>query len=150
MSEILYRSARTEDWPAVRALLETCALPLAGAREELDGFELAVHADAGLVGCAALELYGGSGLLRSVAVAPECRGRMIASALVARLLDEARAEGLADITLFTTTAAEYFTRFGFHVIPREHAPEAVRASVEFREACPETATVMTRALVRAG
>ena len=108
MPELVYRSARAEDWPAVRALLEACDLPLAGVREELDGFELAVHADAGLVGCAALEFYGGSGLLRSVAVAPEWRGRWIASELVARLLDEARAEGLADVTLFTTTAAELF------------------------------------------
>ncbi len=146
MPELVYRAARAEDWPAVRALLETCDLPLAGAREALDSFELAVHAEAGVVGCAALDLNGGSGLLRSVAVAPEWRGRWIASALVKRLLDEARAEGLADVTLLTTTAADYFTRFGFHAIPREDAPEAVRASVEFREACPETATVMTRAL----
>lgn len=65
---------------------------------------------------------------------------------MAQLLESARAEGLADVTLLTTTAADYFTRFGFHVIPRESAPEAVRASVEFREACPETATVMIRAL----
>ncbi len=146
MPELVYRSARAEDWPAVRALLEACGLPLAGVREELDCFELAVHADAGVVGCAALEFYGGSGLLRSVAVAPEWRGRWIASELVARLLDEARAEGLADVTLFTTTAADYFTRFGFRVTRRADAPEAVRASIEFREACPETATVMTRTL----
>lgn len=146
MGALIYRSARADDWAAVEALLAACDLPLAGAREGLDGFELAVAEDGALVGCAALELYGGSGLLRSVAVAPEWRGRWIASALVARLLDEARAEGLADVTLFTTTAADYFTRFGFRVIPREDAPEAVRASVEFREACPETATVMTRAL----
>jgi N-acetylglutamate synthase-like GNAT family acetyltransferase len=146
MSALIYRPARADDWAAVEALLAACDLPLAGAREGLDDFELAVAEDGALAGCAALELYGGSGLLRSVAVAPEWRGRWIASALVARLLDEARAEGLADVTLFTTTAADYFTRFGFRVIPREDAPEAVRASVEFREACPETATVMTRAL----
>lgn len=71
MPKLVYGSASTDDWPAVRALLEACNLPLAGAREGLAGFRLARHADAGLVGCAALERYGRSGLLRSVAVAPE-------------------------------------------------------------------------------
>lgn len=57
----------------------------------------------------------------------------------------ARAEGLMDVTPLTTTAADYFTRYGILAIPREDAPEAVCAPVESREARPETATVMALA-----
>ncbi len=61
MPTIVHRQARAEDWPAVRALLEACDLPLAGAREALSAFWLMCHTDAGLVGCAALERYGRRG-----------------------------------------------------------------------------------------
>jgi N-acetylglutamate synthase-like GNAT family acetyltransferase len=145
--DIEIRSAREEDWPAVRALLEACELPLTGAHEALKGFWLAMSLDGVLVGCAALERHGRSGLLRSVAVSPEWRGRGVATALVASLLSEATNAGLADMTLLTTTAADFFPRFGFRMITREEAPEAMRASGEFREACPETASIMFRALI---
>jgi amino-acid N-acetyltransferase len=143
---ITYRTAQETDWHAIEALLQACDLPLTGAREALAGFVVARHGKE-LIGCAALETHGRSGLLRSLAVAPDWRGHGVASALTTWLLDHAGAEGLDDVTLLTTTAADYFTRFRFQVIPRGDAPEAARASVEFREACPDTATVMTLALV---
>ena len=146
MPTVNFSPARPEDWPDVLALLATCDLPLAGVDEALDGFIVARDAAGGLAGCAALERYGRSGLLRSVAVAEAWRGQGVAAALTARLLAAARATGITDVTLLTTTAADYFTRYGFAAIPREEAPEPVRASVEFREACPDTATIMTRAL----
>lgn len=138
--------ARSEDWPDVRALLLECELPLAGVDETLDGFVVARDEQAKLVACAALERYGRSGLLRSVAVAPARRGEHIVADLISLLIDQAYHDGLRDITLLTTTAAGYFSRYGFHAIPRDDAPAAIRASVEFREACPDTATVMTRTL----
>lgn len=147
------RRARPSDWAEVAALLEAAGLPLAGAREHLGDFILAERAGADLLGCVAVERYlaaedgaRGSGLLRSLAVADEARGRGIGGRLIRQALAAAREAGLADLTLLTTTAADYFPRFGFHVIPRDEAPAPIRDSLEFREACPDTAIVMTRAL----
>ena len=146
MSTFTIRQARASDWPAVRALLAGANLPLAGLNEKLAGFAVARDSEAGVIGCAALERYGRSALLRSVAVVETWRGQGVAGRLTQRLLDEARAAGMTNITLLTTTAADYFPRYGFRAIPRDEAPAAVRASVEFRDACPDTATVMTRTL----
>ena len=158
MSGVRLREAQPGDWLAVESLLADAELPLAGAREHLRDFIVAEGAAATLLGCAALEQYAGdpagvtagaarvSGLLRSLAVAPAARGLGLGASLVESLLSAARAQGLADVTLLTTTAADYFPRFGFRQIAREAAPLAVRESIEFREACPESAVVMTLAL----
>ncbi|HEX8995523.1 MAG TPA: arsenic resistance N-acetyltransferase ArsN2 [Ktedonobacterales bacterium] len=151
-SSVTLRAAQVSDWLAIAALLADADLPLAGAREHLDDFIVAEGAGGTALGCAALERYpaaagaGASGLLRSLAVAPDAHGLGLGTLLVQRVLDTARAAGLADVTLLTTTAANYFPRFDFRVIPRDEAPTPVRDSLEFREACPDSATVMTRAI----
>ena len=58
-------------------------------------------------------------------------------------LDWARDHGLHALYLLTTTAGDYFPRFGFTEANRDAAPEAVRRSREFSEACPSTALFMT-------
>jgi N-acetylglutamate synthase-like GNAT family acetyltransferase len=146
MSEqIVYEDAAAEDWPAIEALLVACELPLEGAKEAPPSVVVA-QLDNEVIGCAALEKYGASGLLRSVAVTLAWRGQGVAREMTARLLDAAHVAGLTDVTLLTTTAVDYFPRLSFATVARKAAPEAVRASVEFRDACPASATVMTRAL----
>ena len=139
------RSADPADWDRVADLLMTCGLPLAGARENLASFLLAER-DGILVGCAGVERYGSTGLLRSVAVAPAERGYGTGAALVSRCIVEARRAGLDTLVLLTTNAPEYFPRFGFMTVERSAVPEAVRASQEFRGACPASATVMVAIL----
>lgn len=146
MSTFTIRQARPEDWSDVRALLLACALPLAGVDETLAGFFVTRDEQGMLLACAALQRYGRSGLLRSVAATPARRGEHLVSDLIRLLMERAASEGLTDITLLTTTAAGYFPRYGFRAIPRDDAPAAIRASVEFRDVCPDTATVMTLAL----
>jgi amino-acid N-acetyltransferase len=147
------RRATPDDWAAVAALLEAAGLPLAGAHEHLGDFIVAERADAALLGCVAVERYPAaegaaraSGLLRSLAVASTARGLGLGARLVRQALATAREAELADVTLLTTTAADYFPRFGFRAITRDEAPLPIRDSLEFREACPDTATVMTLAL----
>lgn len=135
------RRATSGDWIAIRALLETAQLPLEGAQEHIGNFLVAVNGNA-IVACAGFEDYGGSILLRSVAVAPASRGSGTGAAIVAAVLDAARQCGARYAVLLTTTAADYFARRGFRVISREQAPEAVQQSAEFRGACPASATVM--------
>jgi N-acetylglutamate synthase-like GNAT family acetyltransferase len=53
------------------------------------------------------------------------------------------------VYLLTTTAESYFPRFGFVTVPRAAVPEGVRTSIEFRSACPSTATAMRMTFVPA-
>jgi len=58
-------------------------------------------------------------------------------------IDWAQRRGLRSLYLLTTTAGDYFPRFGFTHADRETAPIAVRQSREFAESCPSTALFMT-------
>jgi amino-acid N-acetyltransferase len=140
-AHIVIRPAAASDWPAIRALLDAAALPLDGARESLADFIVAQQAGT-VVGCAGLERHGDAALLRSCAVDAGLRGGGIGSALTARAIDRARQTGLHQLVLLTTTAADFFARFGFMRIARGDAPESLRASAEFQHACPASAVVM--------
>ena len=138
------RDATDRDWDAIRALLDRHGLPTAGAREHLAHFIVAEDR-AGLAGVGGLEVYGRSALLRSIAAARDGCG--IGQVLVEQLMARARALGVTDLVLLTTSAAGYFPRFGFETIARAEVPESLLASREFQGACPSSATVMRRRLV---
>jgi phosphinothricin acetyltransferase len=135
------RRATPRDWERVAALLKILSLPLDGARDHIADFVLAER-DGAVVGCAAVERYGDTGLLRSVGIERAEQGHGTGAALVNHALREASAAGVRTVVLLTTTAERYFPRFGFSVIDRASVPEPVRASAEFQGACPASATVM--------
>jgi amino-acid N-acetyltransferase len=137
------RPASESDYDRVTSLLGAAGLPLAGVPRDLAGFEVAER-DGRLVGAIALERYGNEGLLRSAVVDPGERGGGIGAALVDRMLDVARERRLRAVYLLTTTAEQWFPRFGFGRVERADVPDAVRASLEFREACPASAVAMRR------
>lgn len=141
------RPAVASDWPAISALLQSEGLPLDGARDHLNDFRVAER-DGHLVGCAGIEDYGSAALLRSVAVADSERNQGVGSALVDAILENAAACGIAEICLLTTTAEKYFERRGFRRDAIADAPPALRASAEFRGACPASAVFMRRGLNR--
>jgi amino-acid N-acetyltransferase len=122
-------------------LLEAARLPLAGLPENLDSFVVAdLHGR--VVAAAGLELYGESALLRSVVVDPECQGTGIGRRIVSEALELARGRGAAEVFLLTTTAEEWFPRFGFSREDRSRVPQAMLESAEFRGACPASAVLM--------
>jgi N-acetylglutamate synthase-like GNAT family acetyltransferase len=135
------RAATPNDWQAIAELLSMAALPLDGAAEHFHEFVVAERGGV-VVGCAGVEHYADVGLLRSVAVVPSERGLGTGASLVSRCISDARAAGLDALVLLTTTAERYFPRFGFDVIDRADVPDAVRASAEFRGACPASAVAM--------
>ena len=137
------RAAAPTDLAAVEQLLAASGLPLDGVPESLGTFVVA-EAGSELVGVAGLEVCCDNALLRSVAVQPEWRSHGVGRALVTRVIADAEARGLRALYLLTTTAERYFPSFGFHAIPRDAVPADVRATAEFREACPASATVMCR------
>ncbi len=137
--------AREEDLHAVLRLLEAHQLPIAGLREHLETTLVARDGD-DIVGSAALEIYRGGVLLRSVAVAPGREHRGLGRELTEAAIRLAQDLQAPAIFLLTTTADEYFPRFGFTRISRADVPDSVQASVEFTSACPSSATVMRKSL----
>ncbi len=99
-----------------------------------------------MIGSAELERYGDTVLLRSVAVASTERGHSLGQALVQQVLAYAASVGVRQVVLLTTTAADFFLRFGFRPISRAEFPLAAQASMEFQEACTASATGMSLVL----
>ena len=145
MSTIIEPALR-EDFASVVSLLERHGLPVAGADAMGDDVVVA-RVDGRIVGAAGLELYADGALLRSVVVDASAQGQGLGQRLTDAALARARAKGVSNVFLLTTTADGFFPRFGFERIRREDVPESVRQSVEFRSACPASAVVM-RAEVR--
>jgi len=139
------RAASAEDFEQVVRLLQTADLPTAGLQRTLPDFLVAVEGDR-LVGAIGLEVFGSSGLLRSAVVDPSRQNTGLGANLVAQLLEHARHRGVREVYLLTTTAERYFPRFGFTRVARETVAPGVRASEEFRGACPDTAIAMRKSL----
>jgi N-acetylglutamate synthase-like GNAT family acetyltransferase len=89
-----------------------------------------------------MEVYGDCGLLRSVVVVPSLRGLGVGETLTHDRLAWARRRGLRQVWLLTTTAADFFDRFGFVRVDRASAPPELAASAEFTGACPAGAACL--------
>lgn len=137
-------SAQRADLPRVLEMLEESDLPVAGV-DHVDSFIVA-REDGRLVGCIGLEAYEDVGLLRSLVVRSETRSSGVGKLLVERLVESARERGMSTLYLLTTTAEEYFPRFGFERIARDEADSRLHVSEEFRGACPDSAVCMRRRL----
>lgn len=135
------RRAAPADLPAVQDLLREAALPLDGVPADLRDFLVAERAHA-IVGAIGLERYGTSALLRSAVVSPALRGHGVGEQLVRALMAQAEASGIGELILLTTTAMDWFPRFGFARVDRATIPEALHASAALRGACPASAIVM--------
>jgi amino-acid N-acetyltransferase len=101
-----------------------------------------LNADGQVIGVEGIEVHGDDGLLRSAAVVAGWRGKGVGDALTRDRIEWARRRGLRSLYLLTTTAGDYFPRFGFTRVDRDTAPDAVRRSKEFSECCPSSALVM--------
>jgi amino-acid N-acetyltransferase len=139
----ILRAADPADWPAIADLLTRSDLPLEGARDHLAHFIIAEQAGQ-VIGTAGVEAYGRVGLLRSVAVDTTQRSQGLGAALVSQTLAAASAQGITQVALLTTTAMDYFPRFGFERVGRESLPGELAESAELRGACPDTAVAMMR------
>ncbi len=139
------RKARPEDTDAILRLLDGSQLPLDGVREHLDTAIVGRH-NGDVIGVAALEVYRDGALIRSVAVAPPLQGQGLGRQLTDAVLQMARQVGAPHAYLLTTTAERYFATFGFERMERADVPASVQTSIEFRSACPSSATVMRKPL----
>ena len=142
MEDIRFTTATAADLPAVRALLERCELPVDDLQAaHLEHF-VVCRLGGSLAGSVGIEISGEIGLMRSLAVAPELRGRRLGHDLWTHLRSEASRRGVGRLYLLTTTAEKLFARWGFQRVERDTVPEAIRGTAEFASLCPNTATVM--------
>ena len=138
-------AARKSDLPAVHRLLEAQHLPVDGIDDHLETM-LVARSGIDVVGAAAVELYADGALLRSVVVDPAYQGQGLGGRLTESALQLADRHGVNAVFLLTTTAENFFPRFGFGPVPRSVVPWSVQASVEFQSACPASALVMRKML----
>ena len=136
--------ARPEDEAAIRQLIESAGLPTADIAAASLAHFLVLRDDGALAGVVGLDPAGDVSMLRSLAVAPEARGKGYGRLLVSAAEAAARGLGIRRLYLLTTTADRYFAARGYEVVGREAAPEAVRAMPQFKSLCPASSVFMTR------
>ena len=134
--------AQAGDAAAISDLLRSCGLPV----EDISGVSgfLVARSGGTLVGTIGLERAGDAGLLRSLAVKREARGKGLARSLCDGVIREARLAGVRNVYLLTTDTQDLFRKLGFADVPRESAPEGIRQTAQFRTLCPASATLMAR------
>lgn len=138
---ITLESITEGDVPSLYTLLQDAGLPLDGLADHLSTTLVAKEGEQ-IVGSVAIELYGESALLRSVAVAEPVRGTGLGRQLVEAAIGLARQQQAQRLYLLTETATEWFPRFGFVPVERAAVEPAVQSSVEFISACPASAQAM--------
>ena len=140
------RSATAADFPAVTALLAACKLPHEDlVPSSMQEFIVATEGQTapGVVG---IERFGYVGLLRSLAVTRERRNSGLGGELVDALERQSREAGVRTLYLLTTTAADFFVRRGFAIVPRAQAPAAIQSTQEFSTLCPSQAVCLRKIL----
>ena len=119
MSDVTVAPARASDMEIVEALLVREHLPVDGLR---------AHPQHMFVARLGSRLIGDG----------------VGSSLVRAALQCAEHSRVSSVFLLTTTAEQYFPRFGFTVVDRADVPPMVRASAEFARACPSSAIIMRK------
>jgi amino-acid N-acetyltransferase len=125
---VTVRRARTSDVPAIKALVDTyagsgrklLAKELVSLYEDVADFRVAELAtdldtdpDSVVVGCGALHvIWADLGEIRTLAVAPEFRGRHIGDPIMAELIRTAHELGLSRLFALTFQT-NFFARHGF-------------------------------------
>jgi len=139
------RASTSADDPAVRAFLEATGLPATDVETGRQEYLLAEE-DGQLAGTIGLERVGQNALIRSLAVAPERRGRGLAARLDDAVVELARTRAVRTLYLLTNTAEAYAARRGYERITRAEVPPGILALAQFRALCPASAACMRRRL----
>jgi len=131
---------------ALAALLADAGLPT-GDLHDHPALRLFAATIAGEpAGCVALEVYGDTALLRSLAVHPSQRGTGLGVELLQFAEQQARVDGIETLHLLTTTATRFFERHGYRRVERDEAPPAIAATSQFSRLCPAASDFMRKDL----
>jgi amino-acid N-acetyltransferase len=127
------RPARSDDLPAIVALLAAAHLPAVELEQHLAHVVVA-ELDGRVAGCGGLETYEGTSavLVRSMAVEEALRGSGLGTRILEWLLERAAALGSRELFLFTMSARDFYLRFGFVDAALADFPEPMRRSAQYR------------------
>jgi amino-acid N-acetyltransferase len=135
------------DKKSVLDLLNEAELPIEDLTDEkMKNFMIAKAKDGSIIGVVGVEIYRGSGLLRSLAVHTAYRGTGLGSLLTRKIESFARRKGIKVLYLLTMTAADFFTKIGYQVTQRDNLPAPIRKTEEFKNLCPVSAKCLFRVL----
>lgn len=126
-----FQPAFPGDWNEIRNLLTANRLPVQGALNHLSNFVVATD-NGRVVGAIGLEIYGDIGLLRSLVVASNMRGRSIAKRLIKHMIERCREKQLSALYLLTGNADPLFEGYGFEKMPRADMPTKLYVSMELQ------------------
>lgn len=142
------RNATVDDLADIKSLLEQVALPFNDLKQDAMQDFVVVRDEQGmLIGAGGIERYGNDGLLRSIIVHENARGTGLGQKITSAVEDRARNSGVTALYLLTTTAADFFPRFGYERFERNNAPEILKHSAEFASLCPASAVCLHKSLV---
>jgi amino-acid N-acetyltransferase len=145
MPEFIILPATSDETEAIGVLLAGAELPNEDFTQHLPHF-LTAKQNGTLAGAVGLEIYGESGLLRSLVVDAAYRGQGLGIKLCEQIFAYAQEKNVKELYLLTTTAADFFPKLEFSVIDRDRVPRAIQATEEFASICPATAVCMVKTL----
>ena len=140
----IFSFAQPEDESGIVTLLSENNLPYDDIGSKLDHFIICLDGNR-VVGVVGLEPCGKAGLLRSLAVALEYRGKGIAKALNDKIEEHAVLEGIDEVYILTALE-DFAAKNGFEMIERAKVPGDVQATREFKLACCAAAICMRKSL----
>ena len=141
------RVAEKEDFPGIENILRESRLPADDCDGHIGNF-IVIEQEGIIIGIGGFEACGILGLIRSIVVIPEYRGKGIGREILTFLENMAYDMGITTLYLLTETAENYFKNLGFSVKDRSEVPEAIVKTKQFSELCPASAKVMCREIVR--
>jgi amino-acid N-acetyltransferase len=103
-----------------------------------------VEEDNKVIATVAVEYDYNEALLRSLSVSEEKRNSGIGAELVSFIEDYVRKQGVQNIFLLTTTAADFFSRRGYKIIARSNVPEFIQNTTEYSVICASSSTLMKK------
>ena len=131
--------------PALLQGLAAAGLPTNDLAEDGRNF-FRVLRDNATVGFGGYECHGDAVLLRSIVIDPACRDQGLGRAVTQALMQRARASGMRQAYLLTSSAATFFEALGFTRIDRALAPAAIRETRQATMLCPASAALLTKSL----
>lgn len=125
---------------SVKKLLKENNLPVSDLNDSITFFAKIEHNT--LLAVGGIEKAGKDAIIRSIAVSENYKGKGFGKKITRELLNYAREKKVRDVYLLTTTADNYFTRFGFKKADRASLPAEIKNSSQYSTVCPDTAVVM--------
>ncbi|TDR73248.1 GNAT family N-acetyltransferase [Paludibacterium purpuratum] len=139
--DIQFQPASPTDWNEIRNLLTANRLPVQGALNHLMHFVVATE-NGRVVGAIGMEVYGDIGLIRSLVVASNMRGKSVAKRLLRSLIERARAKQIGALYLLSGNTDSLFAAHGFEKMARADMPTKLYVSSELQGTSSSSTTAL--------